>query len=161
MTTEFKLQEARRNLALVWGKDGIHHYVDLGFEFKFEEHTGESESTLWDVKQVDIKEAWQSVDEAVDELMDSLATYQTLSQATSFYFESLKIYWLLNLTFDGDLASSLESIVVEAYDYFRMRGETFEDSETKAELCAKEAEQFLSEVNKEELFQRMIDLMAR
>jgi len=161
MTTELKLQAARRNLALVWGKDGIYHYIDLGFEFEFEEHTGESESALWDVKQVDIQEAWQSVDVAVDALMDSLAPYETLSQATRLYFETLKIYWLLNLTFDGDLASSLESIVVEAYDCFRMRGETFDVSETKAELCAKEAELFLSEVNKEDLFERMIDLMAR
>lgn len=161
MATEINLNKARLNVALVWGKDGISHYRDeLGFEFEFLEHTGETEEALWGSSKSVLKQAYRSVQTALDVLDNALAEYPHLAHATNFYLSTLKEYWLMNLTFDGCFDSALDSIVEDAYDSFRMRGATFEESEAKAELCEKESEQFLSEHNAGVLFERIIISLA-
>ena len=160
-TNELPLQKARLNIALAWGKEGVAHYKDeLGFDFDYERDTGLREIELWSASKSEVEKAYSAVNEAVSTLMEALLGYETLSHTTNFYFESLKDYWLMNFTFEENLEMALDSIVVEAYDSFRMNGWPFEESEMKAELCEKEADSFLADGENEKLFERIINLLA-
>ena len=158
---ELQLRKARLNIALVWGEEGLAHYKDeLGFDFEYERDTGLSEIELWASSMSEIEKAHNAINKAVSKLMEELLSFETLSHTTNFYFRSLKEYWLMNFTFEENLEMALDSIVVEAYDSFRMNGRTFEESETKAEMCEKEAELFLADGKNQDLFDQLINLLA-
>lgn len=158
---ELQLKKARLNIALAWGKEGVAHYKDeLGFDFEFERDTGLKEVDLWSASKAEIRIADNAVQEAVSALLEALNRFEVLTHTTNFYFASLKEYWLMNFTFEENLEMALDSIVVEAYDSFRMNGRTFEESETLAELCEKEAESFLADDKNQDLFDQLINLLA-
>lgn len=158
---ELIVKKARKNVALAWGIEGVLTYKDeLGFDFEYERDTGLRENELWSSSEADLKKAHKSVREAVSLLMETLKSYEILSHATNFYFESHKEYWLMNFTYEFDLEMALDSIVNEAYDSYRMNGRTFEESELNAELCEKEAESFLAEEKNKNLFKEIINLLA-
>lgn len=160
MPTESIIQKARQHVALMWGRDGIDQYIDLGFDFDFEADAGKTENDLWAVSKGEIEEACLSVQKAVEILDGVLVKYEHLYHAKNFYFESLEEYWLMNFTYDFNFESSLESIVEDAYDGFRIHGATFEDAEARAELCEQELARFLSENDTETLIELMMNTMA-
>jgi hypothetical protein len=151
--------KARRNLAIVWGREGIDHYIDLGFEFEFEKDLGCTESELWGSSPVEVKEATRSVQNASDLLRGAIAKHEHLSRAVSLSFERLEEYFLMNLTYEEGLGS-LENVVGEYYDELRIRNVSFEVAEANLELCEQEYQQFLAENNADQLFILMLNSMA-
>jgi hypothetical protein len=160
MTSESQIQKARQNVSLMWGREGIDQYIDLGFDFDYLADTGKTEKDLWSASKGEIEEACRSVQKAVEILDSVLVKYEHLYQAKNFYFESLEEYWLMNVTYDFSFESSLESIVEDSYDGFRMHGATFEDAEASADLCEQELARFLSENDTEALIELMMSTMA-
>jgi hypothetical protein len=144
----------------MWGREGIAHYIDLGFDFDYLADTGKTERDLWSASKGEIEEACRSVQKAVEILDSVLVKYEHLYQAKNFYFESLEEYWLMNFTYEFEFDSSLASIVEDSYDGFRIHGATFEDAEASAEECQQELERFLSENDTESFIELMISEMG-
>lgn len=160
MSSESQILKARQNVALMWGREGIAHYIDLGFDFDYLADTGKTERDLWSASKGEIEEACRSVQKAVEILDSVLVKYEHLYQAKNFYFESLEEYWLMNFTYEFEFDSSLASIVEDSYDGFRIHGATFEDAEASAEECQQELERFLSENDTESFIELMISEMG-
>lgn len=159
MSLSQKVLKARRNLAIVWGREGIDYYKDFDSEFEFEKDLGCTESELWAASSVEVKQATRSVQNASDLLKGAIAKHEHLSRAVSLSFEKLEEYFLMNLTYEEGLGS-LENVVGEYYDELRIRNVSFEVAEANLELCEEEYQQFLAENNADQLFLLMLNSMA-
>ena len=159
MSHEQIVLKARRNLAILWGREGIDYYKDFDSEFEFEKDLGCTESELWAASPVEVEEATLSVQNASDLLTGAIAKHEHLSRAVSLSFQNLEEYFLMNLTYEEGLGS-LENVVGDYFDELRILGVSFEVAEANLELCEEEYQQFLTDNNSDKLFILMLNSMA-